>query len=417
MLVLRFVNFLTGSVSILVHHGAPEKFINMASSRGIFIWAIRMPEENKVLLQVRLSAVKPLRHIARKTGCRFEIVDREGLPFLLARLSRRKTLVTGILFFLLAIYFLGSFIWFVEVSGNHLVPQCDIIKAAAKAGLARGRPAWKLNVEAVEKSLQEQFPAISWVGVYIKGTRADIEIVEKTLPAEKENGLSHIVAAKTGLVKDVLVLKGHPVVKEGDTVVSGQVLITGIVPPPEAAQPGEEPAKGGVQKEVKQVREPAYVEARGIVRARVWYEEYSEAQLREQQRKYTGRIATKICMKIGEKKIILKGPPKAPFTFYEEESFAKKILAGRNLTPGVELITVKYREWRDYLVIRSKEQAFFLAKEKALASIKQKLPKDAIILKERVEELVAGQPENVARARVYVETLEDIGVRKAYSVK
>ncbi len=413
MFVLRLLNFLTGSVTILLYSDTPEKFINLAASRGIFIWDVRMLEEKKVLLRVRLSAVKPLKHVARKTGCRFEIFSREGLPFLLARLNRRRALVIGCIFFLCAVYFLSSFVWFLEVTGSQRVAERDIIKAAARAGLARGTPKWRINIGSVEKSIQEQLPALSWVGVYIKGTRADIKVVEKTLVEEKKDEFSHVVAAKAGLVEDVLVLKGHPAVKEGDTVVPGQVLISGIVPPPEAARPEKE----GSNQQIQPAQEPAYVAARGIVRARVWYEEYGEAPLAEKEKRYTGRAVTRLCMKIGEKVIILKGPLKVPFAFYQEESFTKRIPGWRNLTPGVELITLKYREWEEYTIIRSKEQAEQLARQRALAKVKQRLPKNAIILTERVEELVVKQPENLVRVRAYLETLEDIGVNKPFSVK
>ncbi|MEW6424479.1 MAG: sporulation protein YqfD [Bacillota bacterium] len=419
MFVLRLLNYLTGCVTLLVHTDAPEKFINLAAGRGIFIWDVRMPAEDRVLLKIRLSAVRPFKHIARKTGCRFEIYGREGLPFLLARLSRRKALTAGGVFFLLALYFLSSFVWFIEVSGNRRVADSDIIKAAARAGLERGTPRRLVNVGAIEKSIQEQLPALSWVGLYIKGTRADIKVVEKTLAEEKQAGPSHVVAAKAGLVEDVLVLKGHPAVKEGDTVVPGQVLISGIVPPPETAAPPKEGEQGEQkeQKEAGPAGEPVYVAARGIVRARVWCEEYGEAELVEKGRRYTGRVVTRLCMKIGDREIILKGPAKIPFALYTEEGFPKKIPAWRNLTPDVELITLKYRELQDYTLTRSKEQACRLAKEKALARAKQRVPKSAIILRERVEELVVNQPENVVRVRAYLETLEDIGVNKPFSIK
>jgi len=109
MFILRILNFLIGHVVLLVTGQAVEKFINMAASRGIFLWDIKMLEENKIILKVRLSAVKPLRHIARKTGCRFRIEKRSGLPFFLVRLSRRKALVAGCFLCMAIIYVLSSY--------------------------------------------------------------------------------------------------------------------------------------------------------------------------------------------------------------------------------------------------------------------------------------------------------------------
>ncbi len=70
----------------------------MAAGRGIFLWDITRPDSHTILVSARLSAVHPLRHIARATKCRFEFKDREGLPFLLSRVRRRKSLLAGRLF-------------------------------------------------------------------------------------------------------------------------------------------------------------------------------------------------------------------------------------------------------------------------------------------------------------------------------
>jgi len=412
MFILGILNFLIGHVTLFVTGQAVEKFINMAASRGFFLWDIKMLEENKIVLKVRLSAVKPLRHIARKTGCRFTIGKRSGLPFFLNRLSRRKALVAGCILCMMIIYVLSSFLWFIEVNGNQRVAKNDIIKAAAKAGLERGTLKKKVNIGAVEKSILEQLPAFSWVGIYIKGTRADIKVVEKSLAEEEESGFSHIVAAKAGLIENVLVLKGNPAVKEGDTVVPGQVLISGIIPPPEATQA----EKGEKPKEPVPAQEPAYVNARGIVRARVWYEEYGEAQIVEKSQRPTGREVTKMNLKINGRQIAISNPSKVPFASYKEESFSKRIPAWRNITPDVEVIILKYYELQNYTDTRSKSQAYRLAKEKALGRMRQKFSKNAIILRERVEELAVSQPENVVRVRASSEVVEDIGVKEPFTV-
>lgn len=411
--VFRLFAFLTGCVTLLVQSESPEKFINLAASRGIFLWDLRMLAGGKFSVRVRLSAVRPLRHVARKTKSRFRIVSREGLPFLLARLNRRRALAGGLVLFFLSVYFLGSFVWFIDVTGSRQIPAQEVKKAAAQAGLARGTPRWKINTGSLEKNIQDRLPALSWVGVYIKGTRAEIHVVEKTLVEEKEDGFAHVVAAKAGLVEEVLVLKGHPAVKEGDTVVPGQVLISGIVPlpEPEPARPEEK------EKEVAPGQKQLYVAARGIVRARVWYEEYGEALLVERESGPTGRVAARVCMKIGGKEIILKGSPGVPFENYREEKVVKKIPPWRNLTPGVELIYQKFSELQEQTVTRSREQALALAGEKALAEIRQKLPQSAIILRERIEELVTPRPENVVRVRAHLEVVEDIGVNRPFSVR
>ena len=100
MLMFRILSFLTGYVEILVTGEAPERFVNMAAGRGIYLWDITRVSGNSIVLKVRLGAVRPLRHIARRTKCRFRISRRVGLHFFYQRLLRRKTMAFGLLFFL-----------------------------------------------------------------------------------------------------------------------------------------------------------------------------------------------------------------------------------------------------------------------------------------------------------------------------
>jgi similar to stage IV sporulation protein len=70
MLLFKILSFLCGYVTITVPEECLEKFINMATARGIFLWGITATGANRVALKVRLSGVQPLRHVARMTRCR-----------------------------------------------------------------------------------------------------------------------------------------------------------------------------------------------------------------------------------------------------------------------------------------------------------------------------------------------------------
>lgn len=407
MFLFKLTNFLVGYVTLVVRGEAPEKFINMASARGILLWDIARVNEQEMRVKVRLSAVWPLRHIARFTRCCFRTVGRGGVPFLWVRLTRRKGLLLGGILFVLGLYLLGSFVWSVEVVGNQRVLTQDVLEVAKGAGLRQGLPKWNLDAGAVEKAILEQLPGISWVGVYVKGTRVTIELVEKTLPEEKQWPFVHVVAGKAGLVKEILVQNGHPLVKEGDTVVPGQILISGIVPPL------EEP--GAFSSHLSPLRRPNYVRAAGMVRARVWYEGYGEAFLKETERRLTGRQAVRFCIKIAEKEIILAGSREIPFACYETNTTVKRLPTWRNLYLPVELIICDYREVENYCIARSRDEARRLAGEKALKAVYRQLPEGAVVVHKQLDELVVKEPENLVRVKALVECVEEIGVEQPFN--
>ncbi|TEB07217.1 putative stage IV sporulation protein YqfD [Pelotomaculum schinkii] len=413
MLLFRLMSALLGYVVILVTGKATERFVNMAASRGIYLWDITRVREGAVLLKVRLGAVKALRHIARRTKCRFHFERRVGFPFLYKRLLRRKALALGVLFFLGALYFLSSFVWFIEVKGTERLTVPEVLGAAAEAGLNRGMPKWRVEPGRVEAALEEKLPLVAWTGVYIKGAKVTIEVAERVVPDAEDNRPSHIIATKAGLVKDVLVLNGHPAVKEGDTVSPGQVLISGEIPPlEEPPKPGEEQKQG---EEANKPKKPSrFVHARGIVRARVWYDGYGEAKIAETGRRLTGRSETRVSIKFKGKEIILSGDQNIPYELYETETFVKTIPQWRNLEVPVELVTIKYFEMAEYREELGIEGARSLAGERALAEAAGLVPEEAGIVNRSLEEVQTGHPENIVRVKVTVETIEEIGAESLF---
>jgi len=415
MLLFRILSFLGGYVTIALPDDCLEKFINMATSRGIFLWGISGVGADRVILKVRLSGVRPLRNVARMTRCRFEIVEKAGLPFTIVRLRRRKALLIGALFFVAALYLSSSFVWFINVSGTKSISEQEVKAIARQSGLYPGafRPA--IDGGKIEKIIINRLPQVSWVGVYFDGTRVEIKIVEKVLPPNNNlNAKIDIVATKDGLVKQILVLRGQPLVQEGDTVKTGQVLIDSAIPPPQQEEAELENQEEGAREPQVDEQAVKYVHARGIVKASVWYEGYKEVPLVEKGENYTGHEITKLCIKIGAKEIILMGPRDVPFAEYDTRADCKKIPAWRNFSIPVEFIKVKYLEKVDYTKTYSKAEALRRAGESAVAEIEKDIPSGARVMNKHFEEVKLAETENMVRVKALIETIEEIGTEKPH---
>ena len=409
MLLFRILSRLGGYVTITLPEGCLERFVNLAVSRGVFLWDITGIGTGRVAMKVRLSGVQALRHVARMTKCRFKIIERHGLPFFVGRMRRRRAMTAGALIFVAALYVLSSFVWFIEVTGNKLVTDQAVEQIARQAGLKLGVPRWTLDVPTLEETILDKVPGLSWVGVYVEGTRVYIKVVEKKLPPPDETGQPvDVVATKDGLIKEILVLSGHPEVKEGDTVTSGQVLISAAIPPPVTDEEKEAP-DGEDALEPEEQQPLRYVHARGIVRARVWYEGLAEMGLVEKGAEVTGRETTRFGIKFGTKEIILVGPRKLPFEHYAVHVEGKRAPVWRNINVPVELLTVKYSEEKPYTNNYTRDEARRLAGRKALDSIRIQLPEGTKIVDERLQE-VETLGSGKVRVRAVVETLEDIGI-------
>lgn len=400
---MKWTSGISGYVEISLWGVRPEKVINMALSRGITIWDIRHEGQDKYRLKVSLGGYKALRALIRRSSCRVKLLRKKGLPFYLMRAKRRKVLVLGTFFFCLTLYFLSSFVWFVEVTGNKLVSTETILAKSTELGLKRGVPKAAFNRNELASRLLLQIPELSWVGVHAQGTKIIIEVAEKTLPPEDgENIPADLVARLDGIIEELLVLTGTPIVQEGDKVKKGQVLIAGFVYPQIIVSEEGQISPGG---------EPRPVRAKGVIRARVVRSCIEQCPMREEIKKDTGAAAKIILLKLFGKEVYLRGTGETPFTHFRSIRQVKPLLdmRGRNLQGTVELITIIYMEQTCEVLEWGIEGAYQEATRRAHALLERDLPQDCKIVERKTEPLPA-QNNGMVAIRYILETVENIGV-------
>lgn len=418
MSILRIMSYVRGYVTIAVEGKQIEKFINMAVARGYNLWDIHQPSENLMLAKVDLETYAELRHVARACRCRMRIEEKKGLPFVTVIFRRRKMLVVGALVFFVALYILSSFIWSVEVSSNkelNLITDEQLLKVVAEMGLEQGTLRFTVDTKEIGEALEKQFPEIGWVNVEIRGTKAIVSVVEKILPERdaKTGQPGNIVAQKDGVVKELLVLSGEPRVVVGDTVKQGDILISGVIysepspddleEPKEENEAVEDPSQDSSQEQGTQ---PIHVSAKGIVRARIWYETQVQVPLIEEKEILTGKTQQIVALELMDKRVVLKNEAKEKPKKYREKKMAKDLVLWKYRFP-VRLITTTFEEVEQKEFYYNMVEAEDLAKKEALKDISSQLPKDSEIVSQRTE--VASANERELKLTVYLETVENIG--------
>ena len=196
-------------------------------------------------------------------------------------------------------------------------------------------------------------------------------------------------------------------VKAGDVVQAGQILISGIIaplPPPETE---------GVPEPVPPQSETHYVEAQGIIRAQVWYRCYAEALREELVDQKTGHTITIVSVRVGAKEIIIKGPSSIPYPLYDLIENKRKLLQWRNITLPVEFDTIKVAEINRSLLRRSYDEALSLATQRAEAAMSSQIPSGAAVVNRQLQ-VVAADMSHVG-VLLTVETLEQIGVPQQFT--
>lgn len=383
MLMHRMANYLTGSAKIHISGAIPEKFINLCMSEGIFLWNITKVATG-LTAYIRLSDFFYIRPIARKSATKVRVLGRSGLPFLKKKIMRRKMLLVGALVFIILLQYLTSFVWFIEIRGIKALAAADVKQVAYTAGLKLGVSKNKVDVKNIEREILYQIPEVAWASVAFTGTRVVIEIVEKTMPKQEDKSPANIVAAKDGIITELITLTGKAAITKNSTVKKGDILIYG------------------------QDANMNPIKANGLVKARVWYEGYGEVCLEQPYFERTGNREIGVVLKIGDQEMALKPLPKQPYSYYEEEVAHKNLLFWRNRNIAVESTIHIYYELAAGIRAITLETAREEAKASALTAVQNKIPETAQIIWRNIEVLNTAE-DNIVRVKVGVETLEDIG--------
>jgi len=383
-----------GYVIILVEGYFLEKFINICTRRQILLWDLKKQSNRRMTVNISIKGFKKLPEVARKTHCRVRIQSKCGLPFTVHKYKKRKAFILGAFSFVAAFYAMTSFIWDVDVYGNKKIDTQVLLDYLAGNGIRPGMLKYGINTDEIVSKLMIDMKELAWVEVSLKGTRIKVNVRERVTPPETipMDQPCDIIARRDGLVKSVFTKSGQQVVKEGDTVTRGQVLIS-----------------GNVVSRNENVK-PRQVHAMGTVYARTWYEKKVpvETQIAEVVR--TGMTKDVYSIMIFNRRIRLPYG-EVPFKEYETVEIKKELSIGEDLIFPLTFIIERFYENNIIKKDIDLEEAKALAANKAKTELAKEIPQDAQIVKTDLK--YTEDEKGKLTAVVMIECLEDIGMEKA----
>jgi similar to stage IV sporulation protein len=384
-----------GFLEIEIKGLAVERFLNLAVQNSIDLQNIRFVAKDKVICLMALKDVHFLRPLARKSRCRIHIRKRLGLPFFWRRLQKRKMLVIGCIVFCLLFYIAGHIALEVQITGPEPINaiQAQQIKELAQdKGIDKGKLIWHMDFDAAKKYIMLKDPTLAFVNISSQGNKIIIKAVKRTEVAADEKSLppGNIVAKEDGVIQDILVTKGEAMVKAGDTVSAGQMLILGY-------------------------DDSGPVAASGIVRAHCWYQGYGECLMYETGYKNSGSHFTQIQFVWRDEVQLIAGGPAVPdYDCFSQTTQVIPLIIWRNITLPVEIVKKDFREQIPYQIQRSEEDAEEKAVSAAENMAMRELPLNAEILDKKITLLADN--EEIKKAKMLIEARIDLGQYRPYNV-
>lgn len=171
--------------------------------------------------------------IASELNIEIKLERGVGIPFLFKRYKYRVGAFAGFFIMCAIIYASLCVVWDIRIVGNDSVSEIEVIRELEDAGLSVGKKIGMLDVDEIENRMLISSDSISWVSINIIGTVANVEVREKQKAPDKiEAKPSNLIATQNGEIISLEVYTGKPVVKIGDIVSKGDILVSGIYDSP-----------------------------------------------------------------------------------------------------------------------------------------------------------------------------------------
>ena len=226
--MLFLYRFFCGFLKVEFYGIYPEKVLNLCAKNGINMWSAKYKKQ-KIRCKIIAGDFLRLRKILRKSGIRVHILEKRGFPFFIKKYNKRFGILVGLIVFFSFLQIMSGYIWIIDVVGNEALNDSEIISACEEIGIKQGTRKSKISPKADAQELLLKNDKLAWGSLNIEGCRLTVNVTEITEKAVNSATATNLVATEDGVIKHIDVKSGNCIVKVGDIVRKGDVLVSGII--------------------------------------------------------------------------------------------------------------------------------------------------------------------------------------------
>ncbi len=226
----KLLHFLFGYIRLKIEGKAALLHINTLYGEEYTFWDM-VSAEDGYFISCSVKEADRLRQRLDALGASHSIVAQKGLPFYVYPYRQRWGLLVGMLIAMAIVYASTTVLWDIRIDCNGEYDEAEVLKELAELGVYDGANIKGIDVYKAELGFLIANKSYSDIAINIQGTVAAVKLrVRTNAPRQEEKvGAFDVIAAESGIIHSVSATKGVPTVKKGDTVATGDVLISGTM--------------------------------------------------------------------------------------------------------------------------------------------------------------------------------------------
>ena len=228
-MILKIIRWILGYVSFSVDAQNAKILLNLISRNKLKIWDISTIND-LMISKVLSSEFKSILHLSKVNNIKINLIDKKGFRFLCLKYRNRKGILIGLVLLFTLFKILSSYIWKVEICGDCEANYSQIMEASRKNGIFIGAKKKNIDSKVVNQNIMSMVHDISWISVNIQGCKASVLVKNRDEePKFDSDTPNDIRSSCDALITRMETFSGTPLVKQGDAVLKGQILVSSLV--------------------------------------------------------------------------------------------------------------------------------------------------------------------------------------------
>lgn len=228
-MILKIIRWILGYVSFSLEHQNAKIFLNLISRNKLKIWDINRVND-LMISKVLSSEFESILHLSKVNNIKISLVDKRGLRFFCSKHRNRKGILIGLTLLFTSLKILSSYLWKVEICGDENINHSQIMGAARENGIFVGARKKNIDSKVVNQRIMSSVHDISWISVNIQGCKASILVKNREKEPEFDDDTPcDVKSSCDARIIRMETFSGTPLVKNGDAVLEGQVLVSSLV--------------------------------------------------------------------------------------------------------------------------------------------------------------------------------------------
>ena len=205
-----------------------SNLLNRLKKEGIGLYKVRFIKEKTVTLRVKIKDEKKFFAITKNLCYNVKKIKSCGKLLPLINLLKSPSVIVGALVFIIvSVYFSNLILGFTFI-GSGVRHSDEVVLYLEKAGIKENSFIDKRELEKVANGILSSTDKFSFVSVKKKGSRLIIELIlSEKKPQIKNDSEKNLYSTVDGVVEDIKLYRGTSMVKVGDRVNSGDMLVLG----------------------------------------------------------------------------------------------------------------------------------------------------------------------------------------------